>query len=91
MREIRSSGSVEGVMSNRDPYSDWDRGRAPFAPPSHSGVGGMSVRQVIKNTTLSPTSLWRSHSGNLRAGSRVTPKWHQGGIYQKQVSGILYE
>jgi hypothetical protein len=23
MREIRSSGSVEGVMSNRDPYSDW--------------------------------------------------------------------
>ena len=22
MREIRSSGSVEGVMSNRDPYSD---------------------------------------------------------------------
>jgi len=23
MREIRSSGSVEGVMSNRDPYSDF--------------------------------------------------------------------
>jgi len=22
MRESRSSGSVEGVMSNRDPYSD---------------------------------------------------------------------
>jgi hypothetical protein len=22
MRETRSSGSVEGVMSNRDPYSD---------------------------------------------------------------------
>jgi hypothetical protein len=22
MREIRPSGSVEGVMSNRDPYSD---------------------------------------------------------------------
>jgi len=22
MREIRSSGSVEGVVSNRDPYSD---------------------------------------------------------------------
>ena len=22
MREIRSSGSVEGVMSNHDPYSD---------------------------------------------------------------------
>jgi len=24
MRETRSSGSVEGVMSNRDPYSDWN-------------------------------------------------------------------
>jgi len=24
MRETRSSGSVEGVMSNRDPYSDFD-------------------------------------------------------------------
>ena len=23
MREIRSSGSAEGVMSNHDPYSDW--------------------------------------------------------------------
>jgi hypothetical protein len=32
MRETRSSGSVEGVMSNRDPYSDsivltWDSER----------------------------------------------------------------
>jgi hypothetical protein len=25
MRETRSSGSVEGVMSNRDPYSDSTR------------------------------------------------------------------
>jgi hypothetical protein len=25
MREIRSSGSVEGVMSNHDPYSDQKR------------------------------------------------------------------
>jgi transposase len=24
MREIRSSGSAEGVMSNHDPYSDFD-------------------------------------------------------------------
>jgi hypothetical protein len=24
MRETRSSGSVEGVMSNRDPYSDYE-------------------------------------------------------------------
>jgi hypothetical protein len=33
MRETRSSGSVEGVMSNRDPYSDlvlfaWARSQA---------------------------------------------------------------
>jgi hypothetical protein len=27
MREIRSSGSVEGVLSNRDPYSDWSSTR----------------------------------------------------------------
>ncbi len=25
MRESRSSGSVEGVMSNCDPYSDWHK------------------------------------------------------------------
>ena len=25
MRENRSSGSVEGVMRNRDPYSDYER------------------------------------------------------------------
>jgi len=25
MREIRSSGSVEGVVSNHDPYSDLSR------------------------------------------------------------------
>jgi hypothetical protein len=25
MRETRPSGSVEGVMSNRDPYSDYER------------------------------------------------------------------
>jgi hypothetical protein len=27
MRETRSSGSVEGVMSNRDPYSDLEETR----------------------------------------------------------------
>jgi len=35
MRETRSSGSVEGVMSNRDPYSDYvvarDRAKQLFA------------------------------------------------------------
>jgi hypothetical protein len=34
MRETRSSGSVEGVMSNRDPYSDYHvrgLGRAVFS------------------------------------------------------------
>jgi hypothetical protein len=33
MREIRSSGSVEGVMSNHDPYSDRKR-RSDFIPAS---------------------------------------------------------
>jgi hypothetical protein len=34
MRETRSSGSVEGVMRNRDPYSDYHvrgLGRAVFS------------------------------------------------------------
>jgi len=35
MREIRSSGSVEGVASNRDPYSDTFRGLLGVVP---SGV-----------------------------------------------------
>jgi hypothetical protein len=44
MRETRSSGSVEGVMSNRDPYSDkfglswaWhsDRNAAPTTRHVH--------------------------------------------------------
>ncbi len=29
MREYRSSGSVEGVMSNHDSYSDWNLALAP--------------------------------------------------------------
>src|ERR1700757_1679987 len=44
MREIRSSGSVEGVMSNRDPYSDSTSGgffllasRHPNCQPCQSG------------------------------------------------------
>jgi hypothetical protein len=32
MREIRSSGSVEGVMSNHDPYSDRGRSSEPLGP-----------------------------------------------------------
>jgi hypothetical protein len=32
MREIRSSGSVEGVMSNHDPYSDRERSSEPLGP-----------------------------------------------------------
>jgi len=38
MRESRSSGSVEGVMSNRDPYSDSpEPGWSAFAPPTLLG------------------------------------------------------
>jgi hypothetical protein len=35
MRENRSSGSVEGVMSNRDPYSDYGQNNeGRDVPPS---------------------------------------------------------
>jgi len=40
MREIRSSGSAEGVMSNRDPYSDL---RAGFDLIELSGYGRQST------------------------------------------------
>src|ERR1700736_1488579 len=36
MRETRSSGSVEGVMSNRDPYSDTPFNLALSVPPHDS-------------------------------------------------------
>jgi hypothetical protein len=46
MREIRSSGSVEGVMSNRDPYSDFPE---PFwlvgATKVYSGLGADIVME----------------------------------------------
>jgi hypothetical protein len=32
MRETRSSGSVEGVMSNHDHYSDRERSSEPLGP-----------------------------------------------------------
>ena len=38
MREIRSSGSVEGVMSNHDPYSDRKR-RSDSIPASSLACG----------------------------------------------------
>jgi hypothetical protein len=42
MREIRSSGSVEGVMSNRDPYSDLGRCPQGLKP----GVERVSVARL---------------------------------------------
>ena len=36
MREIRLSGSVEGVVSNHDPYSDWT-----CSEPEDSAVVGI--------------------------------------------------
>jgi hypothetical protein len=38
MREIRSSGSVEGVMGNHNPYSDRKR-RSDFIPASSLACG----------------------------------------------------
>ena len=49
MREIRSSGSVEGVVRNRDPYSDSFRYQLT------------AQRQNLKLNlpTSSPESCWR--------------------------------
>src|SRR5216684_4830665 len=43
MRETRSSGSVEGVMSNRDPYSD-----SGHVPELYPGVGGGWRRLLLR-------------------------------------------
>ena len=50
MRETRSSGSVEGVMSNRDPYSDYASTNRAF-PKGHQnivGLGELRLEQAIK-------------------------------------------
>jgi hypothetical protein len=53
MRETRPSGSVEGVMSNRDPYSDSTRA---FLVGKHhqvySGIGAGVVMESISLTEL---------------------------------------
>jgi len=44
MREIRLSGSVEGVVSNHDPYSDYQRvlfAGPPIFWPETAGVLGV--------------------------------------------------
>jgi hypothetical protein len=55
MRETRSSGSVEGVMSNRDPYSDsvvrlelLSRGRSHVSPGGNHVSAGL-VAVVVPN------------------------------------------
>ena len=45
MREIRSSGSVEGVMRNHDPYSD-------FREHPARGVSSDSVPRIPLPTSL---------------------------------------
>ena len=45
MREIRSSGSVEGVMSNHDSYSDFSRACGRYATTVYSGRGVDIVMQ----------------------------------------------
>ena len=47
MREIRSSGSVEGVMSNHDPYSDRRRRRdsIPDLSPAWDPVAGVAAKR----------------------------------------------
>src|ERR1700674_3980074 len=51
MRESRSSGSVEGVMRNRDPYSDWRRGLPRLKSETASGfTGRQSLRAKFFTT-----------------------------------------
>jgi hypothetical protein len=50
MRETRSSGSVEGVMSNRDPYSD-------FQVCLHLVCGWVSFRHRHDASVVSESQL----------------------------------
>ena len=72
MREIRSSGSVEGVMSNHDPYSDRERSSEPLGPSfalgterctakRKQGTGGLGI-ELQKDAIGAPTRLtwWKA-------------------------------
>ena len=45
MRETRSSGSVEGVMSNRDPYSDHKKS---FVSPINHASRTIAIKPDVK-------------------------------------------
>ena len=49
MRESRSSGSVEGVMGNHDPYSDSPE---PLVVNNHSLLGSEGADIVKKKSVL---------------------------------------
>jgi hypothetical protein len=53
MRENRLSGSVEGVMSNRDPYSDSPEPWLVRTTKVYSGVGADIVMESITLRTPS--------------------------------------
>ena len=54
MRESRLSGSVEGVMSNHDPYSDSPSLLVGFSTTKvYSGVGADIVMESITSTIRS--------------------------------------
>jgi len=58
MREIRSSGSVEGVLSNGHPYSDFACGSA-LRSPNRSVTHGLRLgagRSILTNIAMEPTA-----------------------------------
>src|SRR5258708_3459667 len=73
MREIRSSGSVEGVMSNRDSYSDFLlvlSAGCGTCLPNGSAVATHSQGDWTESAEGDPDSLWgRSpHLAEARSG-----------------------
>ena len=63
MRETRSSGSVEGVVSNHDPYSDCDPSCAYFGSdlrlePSDAGGALRLVGAKRETAPFIPTSWY---------------------------------
>lgn len=61
MREIRSSGSVEGVMRNHDPYSDSDAREMPFDRRWDS-IGPRRLGRGTGRLLAGPRRLWLVHA-----------------------------
>jgi len=67
MREIRSSGSVEGVVSNRDPYSDSPEPFGWFSTTkAYSGLGADIVMESI---AVRRERRWSTAGGKTRPGT----------------------